>query len=255
MLNTLYLLLFSFIIFGDNIQSSSTEDVLGKVIFVVSNADFYGQTDIPCSNHFAELVYPYDELTNAGYQVDFVSPEGGAVPLGYFNTSEPIIKEYLFDCTFMDKLKHTMSPDEVNKDEYRAIYYGGGGAAMFGVADNIEIQKIAVHIYENNHGVVSSVCHGSYGIANIKNSKGGYLVEGKKVNGFPDIFERKDAEYFQAFEHSVEGLLRKRGATFVNSEEGWDGYFAVDGRLITGQDPSSARKVAELIIETLTKNN
>ncbi len=255
MLNVLYVLLFSFLVLGDNIQHNSIETINGKILFVVSNADHYGDTAIPTANHFSELVFPYDELTNAGYQVDFVSPNGGAVPLGYFDTSDKLIQHYLYDCDFMMKLKKTHLPENINPNDYKAIYYGGGGAAMFGVVDNEAIQAIAIHIYEKNQGVISAVCHGSLGIANLKKSNGEYLVKGKKVNGFPDKFEKKEAKYFQAFDHSVEELLKKRGAEFRYSEEGWDGYFQVDGRLITGQDPSAARKVATMIIETLTEKN
>ena len=249
----LYLLLLSFILIGDQFQGQDPPK--GKILFVVSNADHYGESDISTSNHFAELVYPYDVLAEAGYDIDFVSPKGGAVPLGYFDTSETLMKEYLYDCHFMAKLKETLSPNLVNPNEYVAIYYGGGGAAMFGVAENEEIQKIAIQIYEQQGGIISAVCHGSIGIANLKTRDGKYLVAGKSINGFPDLFENKARAYFAEFEHSVEALLKLRGAKFQYSEEGWDGYYQVDGRIITGQDPSSATKVAELIIKQLNTKN
>ena len=121
---------------------------------------------------------------------------------------------------------------------------------MFGIVDNERIQSIAMSIYESN-GVISTICHGSIGISNLKTKDGKYLVEGKKINGFPDQFENKEAAYFQEFEYSVEGLLKKRGAKFSYSQEGWDGYYIQDGRIITGQDPSSAESVANSIIKTL----
>lgn len=253
MLNLFYLLLFSFIMLGENAQTALQEPIKAKILFVVSNAEFYGNTDIPASNHFAELVYPYDRLTKAGYEVNFLSPDGGAVALGYFNTSEKIIKDYLYDCEFMAKLAATLSPSEVNAKDYQAIYYGGGGAAMFGVAENTEIQKIAMEIYEDNQGIISALCHGSFGLINLKNQAGEYLVANKNINGFPDIFENTDAKYFKEFSESVEAALKNRGANFKYSEEGWDGYYQTDGRIITGQDPSSAAKVADLIIEKLEK--
>ncbi len=250
MLNLLYLLTLSFLVFGDGLQQTQADVQEEKILFVLSSAEYYGDSDIPASNHFAEIVYPYDVLTKAGYEVDFVSPLGGAVAIGYINTSDPIIKSYIYDCTFMKLLSGTLKPSEVDAQEYGAIYYGGGGASMFGVADNEEIQSIAMKIYEAQ-GVISSVCHGSYGIANLKTSDGRYLVAGRKVNGFPDIFENKQGKYFEEFDHSVEELLKIRGADFKYSSEGWDSFYQVDGRIITGQDPSSATKVAELIIEQI----
>jgi len=54
-----------------------------KVLFIVSNANSYGDSEIKASNHFAEIVLAYDEFIKAGYTVDFVSPEGGPVPVGF----------------------------------------------------------------------------------------------------------------------------------------------------------------------------
>jgi len=47
-----------------------------KILFVVSNAYFYGDSDINTGNHFAEIVFAYDVFQEAGYAVDFVSPQG-----------------------------------------------------------------------------------------------------------------------------------------------------------------------------------
>lgn len=226
-----------------------------KILFIVSNAHFYGDSDLNTANHFAEIVYPYDKLIKAGYTVDFVSPTGGAIPIGYIQTSDPIIKDYIYDEAFMDLLEHTKQPQQITASEYKAVYYGGGGAAMFGVPENEAIQKIVMAVYEKHHGIVSAVCHGSAGLVNLKTKNGAYLVAGKTVNGFPDLFENKKAKYYQTFPFSIEQQLQKNGGNFQYSEEGWDGFLVVDGRLITGQDPSAAGLVAEKIIEILNKES
>ena len=224
-----------------------------RILFVLSNASTYGDTDINTANHFAELALPYDEFTNAGYEVDFVSPKGGAVPIGYIETHSPIIIESIYDLDLMYALKHTAKPSEIDPDHYSAIFYGGGGAAMFGISDNLEIQNIALSIYENNKGIISALCHGTAGIVDIKTADGKYLVDGKNISGFPDIFENKKAEYYSSFPFSIEAKINLNGGVFKYSEEGWDGYHQIDGRIITGQDPSSARVVAQKIIESLNQ--
>ncbi len=224
-----------------------------KILFVVSNQSTYGDTEINTSNHFAELALPYDELTSAGYKVDFVSPNGGSVPIGYIETRSPIIKKYIYDLDLMYALKNTAKPSEIDPKEYSAIIYGGGGAAMFGIDDNVELQNIALSIYEENQGIVSAICHGTAGIVNIKTSEGKYLLTGKNVTGFPDHFENKDAEYYNTFPFSIEDRARLNGGVFKYYKEGWDGYYEVDGRIITGQDPSAARIVAKKIIESLNE--
>ena len=50
-------------------------------------------------------------------------------------------------------------------------------------------------------------------------------------------------------------MIAERGGDFQYSDVGWDGYTIADDRLITGQDPSSAAKVALLVIEKLQSIN
>ncbi|GAB5474782.1 MAG: type 1 glutamine amidotransferase domain-containing protein [Maribacter sp.] len=222
-----------------------------RILFIVSNAHFYGNSDINASNHFSEIVQAYDVFRRAGYEIDFVSPEGGAIPIGYISTSDPLQKKYLFDNDFMDILETTKKPNEVIPSDYKAVYYGGGGAAMFGVPENGDIQKIVMELYEEHEGIISAICHGTAGIVNLKTQDGTYLVAGKKVNGFPDSFENMDAEYYKTFPFSIQETIVQRGGDFRFSEKGWDGFTVSDGRLISGQDPSAAGLVAEKVIETL----
>ncbi|WP_086031195.1 type 1 glutamine amidotransferase domain-containing protein [Tenacibaculum holothuriorum] len=224
-----------------------------KILFVVSNQKTYGDTSLKTSNHFGEIVYAYDVLANAGYTIDFVSPKGGEVALGYIDKANKVQQKYLENSDFLEKLKTTKTPSEVNFSNYKAIYYVGGGAAMFGVPENKEIQDLAINIYEKNNGIVSAICHGTAGIVNLKTTNGKYLYENKEVNGFPDLFERTDREYYKTFPFSIEKIIEKRGGRFSYSKEGWDNYYKVDGRLITGQDPTAAASVAKEIVKVLNE--
>ncbi len=231
--------------------SCSNKETKQKILIVTSNQQTYGNTKINTSNHFAEIVLAYDEFVNAGYDVDFVSPKGGKIWVGYIDDSDATQKRYLDDEAFMSRLKTTMSPNEINTSDYIAVYYGGGGAAMFGVPENKEIQDISMAVYEENNGIISAICHGSAGLAYLKTKDGNYLVEGKKVNGFPDAFEDMDAEYYATFPFSIQQKLIANGGQFEYSKKGWDDFSIADGRLITGQDPTAARSVAKKIIEVL----
>lgn len=233
-------------------QKETSEINKDKILFVVSNQHTYGNTNINTANHFGEIVFAYDVFVNNNYDVDFVSPNGGAIPIGYLSTSDSIHKKYIYDSELMNKLKNTKSAKEITSKNYKAIYYVGGGAAMFGVPENTAIQKIATDIYEND-GVLSAICHGTAGIVNIKNTNGEYVFKGKSVNGFPDKFENKNGKYYESFPFSIEEVIRERGGKFSYSDNGWDNYFKVDGRLITGQDPTAAASVAKEIIKQLNK--
>ena len=232
--------------FKENVQPAN------KILFVVSNAHYYGNSDINTANHFAEIVFAYDVFQKSGYQVDFVSPKGGVIPLGYIY-SDTLLMRYLYDEVFMNQLQATYKPTDIDPQKYDAVFYAGGGAAMFGVPSDNTLQQIASSIYERSNGIISAVCHGTAGIANIKQSDGTYLVEGKKINGFPDLFENKKAAYFQEFPFSIEEQIKANGGIFNYSEQGWDGYIEVDGRVIKGQDPTSSALVAKAVLKAIEK--
>lgn len=226
----------------------------GKILFVVSSQDTYGTTHMNAANHFGEIVLAYHVFKTSGFEVDFVSPKGGAIPIGYLETSDSIQKNHLYDTGFMNLLKNTLSPRQINASNYNAVYYSGGGSAMFGVPENEDIQTISKNIYENN-GIVATVCHGTAGIVRMKLSNGTYLLKGKKVTGFPDAFENKNSASYKTFPFSIEETINKNGGEFSFSETGWDNHFVVDGRLITGQDPSATVAVAQKVVDLLGDKN
>jgi putative intracellular protease/amidase len=223
-----------------------------RILFVTSNQHFYGNTTINTSNHFGEIVIPYDIFTNAGFEIDFISPKGGAIPVGYINTSNNTHKKYLYDGFFMNKLAHTMKPFEIIADNYSAIFYTGGGAAMYGVAEDTVIQKIARRIY-NRNGIVSTLCHGTAGIAYLKDDSGKSLYAGRKITGYPDIHEDKNSEYYKAFPFAMDKAINDNMGNFVFSEK--DNFYVVDGRFITGQDPTAAASVVNEVIKQLNNQN
>jgi putative intracellular protease/amidase len=223
-----------------------------KILFVVSNQNTYGSTNLNASNHFSEIVLAYDFFKKSGYKVDFVSPKGGVIPIGYIKKSDSIQKKYLNDTDFMNLLKNTLRPNEINPLSYKATYYSGGGSAMFGVPENKEIQTISRTIYENN-GIISTVCHGTAGIVNLKLSNGTYVYEEKQISGYPDFFENIDSEKYKTFPFSIEKTINKRGGDFSYSKKRKANYYKVDDRLVTGQDPSSSISVAKKVVELLEK--
>ena len=97
----------------------------------------------------------------------------------------------------MYALKHTKKPKEINAKDYKAVHYIGGGSAMYDVPKNKEIQKITMTIFEEYNGIVSSVCHGTAGIVNLKTKDGKYLVNDRIISGYPEAYEKEDAEYFK----------------------------------------------------------
>jgi len=221
-----------------------------RVLFIVSNALFHGTTKLPAGASFSEIVNAYDEFKKAGFTIDFVSPNGGAAPLSFINTSDELQKQYLYNADFMYAIGNTRTPAEIEPENYRAVQYIGGSNAMYGVAENPAIQKISMDIYENHNGIISSVCHGTAGIAFLKLKNGEYLVKGKRISGYPDEYEAKDREYFKEFPFHITKTVEQHGGDFRISPRG-TAHVEVDGRVITGQNHLSSALVAKKMIELI----
>lgn len=71
--------LFAFLLLANCAQEESKQ----RILIVTSNQHTYGNTDINASNHFSEIVLAYDVFVKHGFSVDFISPKGGAIPIGY----------------------------------------------------------------------------------------------------------------------------------------------------------------------------
>src|ERR671924_1146549 len=78
------------------------------------------------------------------------------------------------------------------------------------------------------------------------------LVEGRTVTGFANIEEAAadEAVGTKVMPWHIEDALRARGANYVEGGL-WKAFAIRDGRLITGQQQYSGRKVAALVIEAL----
>lgn len=223
-----------------------------RILFIVSNAHFHGKSKLPAGASFSEIVNAYHTFKQAGYTVEFVSPEGGAVPLAYIDTSDSLHKQYLYDGEFMFALKNTKKPSHLQAKDFRAVHYIGGSSAMYGVADNTGIAQLVMDIYEKHNGIISSVCHGTAGIVHLKTKDGKYLVEGKRISGYPEDFEKQTAEYFKQFPFLIKRTVLERQGSFHFGKPD-EVHVEVDGRVITGQNWQSSEPVAKEIIKQLQR--
>jgi putative intracellular protease/amidase len=163
--------------------------------------------------------------------------------------ADPTDWEWYQKKEFMNRLGATLRPNEVNPDDYVAIYYTGGHGVIWDFPENEALQSISRRIYENG-GFVSSVCHGAVGLLNIRLSDGSLLIKGKKVTGFSNE-EEKLAELDKFVPFLTETELVSRGATYNKADQPWASFAVEDTRLITGQNPASGGAVADLLLAAL----
>ena len=222
-----------------------------RILFILASSKVHGSSNIPASISFGEVVHAWDTFQAAGYAVDFVTPDGGDVPiLDPYVGKE--VEPRLQDDRIMRGLRNTATPAQIDPSLYRAVYYVGGSNAMYGVAENRALQDIAMHVYERNGGVVSAVCHGTAGIVNLKLAGGQSLLAGKRITGYPEEHEDRSAAYFKEFPFQMRQAVQSRGGLF-NVVDSNDPYIEVDGRVMTGQNYRSAAPLAAAVVDALRK--
>ncbi|MCS3798560.1 antibiotic biosynthesis monooxygenase [Niastella sp. OAS944] len=219
-----------------------------KILFVVTSHNKKGNTGEKTGFYLSEAAHPWEVLTNAGYEIDFVSPAGGRAPVDGLNLGEEVNKKFWNDAVYRRKIEKTLKPSAIDPRQYIAIHYVGGHGAMWDFADNIELASIAAAIYENG-GIVSAVCHGPAGLVNIKLSNGKYLVDGKRINAFTNE-EEVAVKLDNVVPFLLESKLIKRGAMFEKSGL-WQSHVVTDQRVVTGQNPQSAKAVGEAVLSIL----
>ena len=221
-----------------------------KILFVLTSHDEKGSTGEKTGYYLGEVSHPWEVFVEAGFEIDFVSPKGGNPPVDGFDLEDPVNKKLWEDDYYRNKIQHSKRASEINSADYQAIFYAGGHGAMWDFPYDKSIAKIAAQIYENN-GVVAAVCHGPAGLTAIQLSNGKYLVDGKRVNGFTNE-EEEIVQLTNVVPFLLEDKLKALGGIYEKSEP-WQSHITVDGRLITGQNPQSAKGVGEAIREALKK--
>ena len=231
-----------------------------KVLLVVANPTTSTTLGWPVGFWGAELTHPYYELTERGIEVTIASPAGGEVEMdalsdprdeSKWSADDLITMGFVNTRELMALLHDTPRLADLDLDQFDAILVAGGQAPMFGFREDEDLKRAIVHFYEAEKPV-AAYCHGTAALVDVQLSDGSYLVADKTVTGFANVEE----EYGDSFVGEkimpwrVEDALRERGANYVRGGL-FKAFVVRDGRLITGQQQYSSRKVALAVIEAL----
>ncbi|GCD39556.1 MULTISPECIES: type 1 glutamine amidotransferase domain-containing protein [Streptomyces] len=217
-----------------------------KILFALTSQGDLGDTGRKTGFYVPEVAHPAAVFRKAGYDLDFVSVQGGAPPQDGFDPEDRVQADFLADPETRTALSSTAAPRDLQAADYDAIFYAGGHGAMWDLAESAELAALAAGIYERG-GVVAAVCHGPAGLVNVKLGDGSYLVDGKQVSTFTNE-EEAAAGMTDVVPYLLESKLAERGAK-VTKTANFAEHAVADQRLVTGQNPASAVRVAELVIE------
>ncbi|KAI1376404.1 ThiJ/PfpI family protein [Hypoxylon crocopeplum] len=203
--------------------------------------------------YLPELAHPYEVLAPK-CELVIASPKGGAAPLDP-HSLQPWIQDDSSSASFHSSKKalweHTAKISDFlgRADEFDAVFYPGGHGPMFDIATDAASIALVGEFWAKGK-VAAAVCHGPAAFVNVTLPGGDNIMKGKQVSGFTSAEEdAMDMSKYMPF--VLEDKMKADGGVFHKAAELWGPKVCVDGNLITGQNPSSAKGVGEAIAKAL----
>ena len=212
-----------------------------KVLMIVTSHNIMGSTGKPTGLYLSELAHPYEVLVEAGCDISVASPKGCDAPIDPSSiTSE--LEQYV-PLAKNTKALHTIKPQD-----YDAYFVVGGHGTMWDLAFNADLNRILPSAFAQGK-IIAAVCHGPVALTHLVYPNGTFMIQGKKVTGFTNE-EEFAAGLTKVMPFLLEDELIKAGAAY-SKKPNWAPYVVVDGNLVTGQNPASAKGVGEAVARLL----
>lgn len=221
-----------------------------SVLFVVSSEGRREGDAARPGFEMDELAQAWTIFRDNGVRMSLASPRGGPVEADKYDLADPDNARLLADPDAVAMLRHSQRIADIKASGFDAIYVVGGKGAMFDLATDPALSALIAAVHDRGK-VVAAICHGSAALANVRLADGSFLVHGRRVTGFSAEEEALFGKRWSGqFPFQLEDTLRARGGRWIESAVMMPGV-AVDGRLVTGQNPYSTARVAEAVVRAL----
>ena len=232
-----------------------------RVLLLAANPATSPVTGWPVGFWWSEVTHPYWEFTEAGYEVEIRSPDGGAlVADGYsdpedasgYSAHDLISLGFKKSPSHAALLQATKSIAGVDPAAYDALLVTGGQSPMVTFRGHVGLQRLVASFFEAGK-VTALVCHGVCLLLETRLASGDLLVQGRTWTGFANS-EEAFADNFVGRKLQpfwIEEEARKLPDTNFVVDQRFRPFAVRDGLLITGQQQFSGAVTARLVIETL----
>jgi putative intracellular protease/amidase len=197
--------------------------------------------------------------------VTLASPAGGHAPLDPSSidaaVDDPVSRRFLSEQSALwESTIPLASLAATGKDaarEFDAIFFPGGHGPVFDLATDPDSQALVAEFAAAGK-VVAAVCHGPAALLGVKDNKDGDdvpFLRGRAVTGLSNEEERAvgaDGAVPFLLEDKLVEAVGPEGR-YEKADEKWAEKVVVDGKLITGQNPASAKGVAEAIVKAIAE--
>jgi putative intracellular protease/amidase len=223
---------------------------------ILSSATVWTQKDgvqRPTGFWAEEFVVPHDIFARAGANITIATPGGKPAvvdahslsPEANHGDAAKLAELSAYLARHADALQAPAHIEEVNPDDFDAVFVPGGHGPMQDLAVDANVGNVLRSALANDRQVVASLCHGPASFLAAGDTQG-WAFKGRKMTAFTNEEETQVGLAANA-PWLLETRLRDAGAVF-EAEAPWSSFVVVDGNLVTGQNPVSARAAAEAVL-------
>jgi len=221
-----------------------------KVLIVLTSHSQFGDTGRKTGFWLSEFTDPYYVFIDNGAEVTLASPNGGQPTVNPGseapNYQTDGTRRFNSDPSAQVQLANTVKLTGVRPNDFDAVFFPGGHGPVFDLAEDKSVIAL-VETMSVRHKPIGAVCHGVAVLRHPKAANGAPLVRGRKVAGFSNT-EEEAAGLTKVMPYLVEDMLRSNGGLYERADN-WAAFVAVDGNLVTGQNPASSSGVAEQMLK------
>lgn len=232
-----------------------------RVAFVLSNKATSSVTGWPIGFWLSELTHPHREFTDAGWQIELYSPDGGALYADDFSdpyaangysAEDEITKAFLSNPATKALLDDTRPLSDLAVEDADVVFLVGGQGPMETFRGNAVVEGVVRDFHAAGKPTVV-VCHATCVLLDTTDADGRLLVSGKRWTGFTSAEEQyvedNVGQKFQPF-WIQEEAAKLPDTTFVAGEP-MASHAVQSGNLITGQQQNSGAEAARMAIASL----
>ncbi|KAI5301667.1 hypothetical protein KEM56_001482 [Ascosphaera pollenicola] len=212
---------------------------------------------------YTEALHPYDALAAAGFDVtvasengDYAFDEHSLAP--QMNSNEDIETLNDPEHPFNRKLHNQVfNASELTPTDFGVFFAAGGHGASYDFPHARALQNIAQSVYARG-GPVAAVCHGPTIYEGIQSNAGHPIIRGRTITGFPveGESELKVIDQLRADNViSIEDVAKRAGATYEPPESTFAEKVVVDGQIVTGANPASARGTGQSAVKVFEEKS
>ena len=223
-----------------------------KILMVRTSHDTLGNTGRKTGFWLEEGAAPDFVFRDAGVTLTLASPKGGQPPVDPKSdepgNQTPAMARFKQDPAAQKVFATTAKLKDMRSADFDAIFYSGGHGPMWDLAED-PVSIALIESFWNAGKPVAAVCHAP-GVLHHVTVQGVPLVKGKRVTGFTND-EEEEVKLTKVVPFLVEDELKRLGGLFEKAPN-WQSFVITDGRLVTGQNPTSSTAGAQALLKVLS---